>query len=82
MRIDFFSQGLLVKSTFEDVDIFEDSLYILCKANPKTEVTDWDSIFCNGKVVEKSIMHRYKPIDKYLGMDWIMHKSLHQEERD
>ena len=54
----------------------------ICKANPKTEVTDWDSIFCNGKVVEKSIMHRYKPIDRYLGMDWIMHKSLHQEERD
>ena len=29
MRIDFFSQGLLVKSTFEDIYIFEDSLYIL-----------------------------------------------------
>ena len=62
-----------MKSTFEDVDIFKDSLCILgglAKKTLKTEVTDGDSIFCYGKGVEKSILHRYcKPIDKCLGMD-------------
>ena len=36
----------------------------VCKANPKTGVTDSDSMFCDGERVEKSIMHRYKSIDK------------------